>query len=153
MSPQPAPFVVHGPPGTAEVVDAMLAMLAPDVRYRLAHHDDLTGPPAVEVHEHGDGDRFAVGAVDVVARATDHRPVEPTLGYRFEHDREVAALAGDTVPCDGLDALCAGADVYVQTVVRDPARLAAQAAHREPALADTYTLVVRPTIDRLDGAG
>jgi ribonuclease Z len=119
MSPQPGPIQVHGPAGTAEVVEAMLAMLAPDVRYRLAHHDDLTGPPSVEVHEHGDGERFAVGAVDVLARATDHRPVEPTLGYRFEHDGEVAALAGDTVPCDGLDALCAGADVYVQTVVRD----------------------------------
>jgi hypothetical protein len=36
-------------------------------------------------------------------------------------------------------------------VVRDPARLEAQAAHREPALADTYTLVIRPTVDRLDG--
>jgi ribonuclease Z len=27
-------------------------------------------------------------------------------------------IAGDTVPCDGLDRLCAGADVYVQTVIR-----------------------------------
>ena len=26
--------------------------------------------------------------------------------------------AGDTIPCDGLDRLCAGADVYVQTVCR-----------------------------------
>ncbi len=34
-------------------------------------------------------------------------------------------------------------------VVADPARLAAQAAHREVAIADTYTLVLRPTIDRL----
>jgi len=34
-------------------------------------------------------------------------------------------------------------------VVHDPARLEAQSAHREPALADTYTLVVRPTIDTL----
>lgn len=35
-------------------------------------------------------------------------------------------------------------------VVFDPDRLAAQADHREPALADTYTLIVRPTIDRLE---
>jgi uncharacterized protein (DUF1330 family) len=34
-------------------------------------------------------------------------------------------------------------------VVFDPARLEAQAAHRETAIADTYTLVTRPTIDRL----
>ena len=32
-------------------------------------------------------------------------------------------------------------------VVSDPERLAAQRAHRERAIADTYTLVVRPTID------
>lgn len=35
------------------------------------------------------------------------------------------------------------------TVALDPERLAAQAAHREVALADTYTLIVRPTINRL----
>jgi hypothetical protein len=35
-------------------------------------------------------------------------------------------------------------------VVTDPARLEAQKAHREPAIADTYTMIVRPTIDRLE---
>jgi hypothetical protein len=35
------------------------------------------------------------------------------------------------------------------TVALDPARLEAQRGHREPALADTYTLVTRPTINRL----
>lgn len=35
-------------------------------------------------------------------------------------------------------------------VALDPDRLAAQAQHREKALADTYTLVVRPTFDRLN---
>jgi hypothetical protein len=34
-------------------------------------------------------------------------------------------------------------------VVLDPERLAAQAAHRETAIADTYTLITRPIIDRL----
>jgi ribonuclease Z len=28
-------------------------------------------------------------------------------------------LAGDTLPCEGLDELCRGADLYVQTVLRD----------------------------------
>jgi hypothetical protein len=37
-------------------------------------------------------------------------------------------------------------------VVLDPARMAAHEAHREPAMVDTYTLIVRPTINRLDGA-
>ena len=34
-------------------------------------------------------------------------------------------------------------------VVLDPDRLAAQEAHREVALADTYTLILRPSVDRL----
>ena len=34
-------------------------------------------------------------------------------------------------------------------VVMDPARLEAQKASREPAIADTYTMIVRPTINRL----
>ena len=34
-------------------------------------------------------------------------------------------------------------------VVADPARLAAQADHREVAIADTYTTIVRPVVDRL----
>lgn len=38
------------------------------------------------------------------------------------------------------------------SVALDPARLAAQAEHREPAMADTYTMILRPTINRLPGA-
>jgi hypothetical protein len=34
----------------------------------------------------------------------------------------------------------------------DPDRLAAQAAHRETAIADTYTMVLRPVIDVLGWA-
>ncbi len=34
-------------------------------------------------------------------------------------------------------------------VVMDPARLEAQKSSREPAIADTYTMIVRPMIDRL----
>lgn len=118
-SPVAAPLAVHGPVGTAEVVAGMLQMLAPDVRYRLDHHADLTAGPDVVVAEHRPGDSFEVGGCTVHAHATDHRPVEPTLGYRIEHEGTVVALAGDTVPCAGLDELCAGADAYVQTVIRD----------------------------------
>ena len=34
-------------------------------------------------------------------------------------------------------------------VVMDPARLEAQKEHREPAIADTYTMIVRPTLNKL----
>ena len=102
-------------------------MLADDISYRLAHHEDLHDPPGVEVLEVLGDARAAVGPDEVVvdedglriiAAPTDHRPVHPTVGYRVEADGAAIVIAGDTVPCDGLDRLCADADVYVQTVVR-----------------------------------
>ena len=32
-------------------------------------------------------------------------PMTPTIGFRIEHDGASVVLAGDTVPCAGLDAL------------------------------------------------
>jgi len=119
MSPAPLPLRVVGPPGTRAVVDGLLAMLASDQRYRLDHHDDLNQGPDVDVTEVEPGDRLELGGASVTVHPTDHRPVAPTVGYRIEHDGVVAALAGDTVPCAGLDELCAGADLYVQTVIRE----------------------------------
>jgi ribonuclease Z len=115
----PSPLAVFGPPGTSEVVAGILASLRPDVSYRLAHHDDLGWEPPVEVTELDDGIAFEADGVRVVAAPTDHRPVQPTVGYRFEHAGHAVVLAGDTVPCTGLDRLCEGADALVCTVIRD----------------------------------
>jgi ribonuclease Z len=115
----PSPLTVIGPPGTRTVVDGLLASLAPDISYRLAHHDDLTWDPEVEVHEHLDGVVFDEGGVRIIAAPTDHRPVHPSVGYRVEQERSAVVLAGDTVPCAGLDSLCAGADALVHTVIRE----------------------------------
>jgi len=119
MSPVPKRLRIFGPPRTHEVVAGMMAMLRPDVEYRIAHHADLTWEPQLEVVEVEPGVVFDEDSVRVIAAATDHRPVEPTVGYRIECDGKVIVLAGDTVPCAGLDALLQGADVYVQTVLRD----------------------------------
>jgi ribonuclease Z len=118
MPAQPAPLRVFGPKGLQATVDAVLAMLALDVKYRIDHHADLNEPPKVVVTELEPGDAFDIGDVRITAYATEHAPVAPTLGFRIEHDGRTAALAGDTIPCESLDALCKGADVYVQTVIR-----------------------------------
>lgn len=118
MSPSPNPLRIFGPPGTTQVVDAVLSMLELDVRYRLDHHEDLTWRPHVEVTEVTPGHVLTEDGVEVVAEATDHSPVQPTVGYRVSAGGSTVAIAGDTIPCAGLDRLCAGADVYVQTVLR-----------------------------------
>ncbi|MGK2950595.1 MAG: ribonuclease Z [Acidimicrobiales bacterium] len=114
----PSPLPIHGPPGTAAVVAAVLRSLEPDVGYRIAHHDDLTWSPDPEVHEVLDGEVLAADGVRVLAAPTDHRPVEPSIAFRIEHEGRAVVLAGDTVPCEGLDRLCAGADALVHTVIR-----------------------------------
>jgi ribonuclease Z len=114
-----SPLRIFGPPGTAEVVDATLAVLRLDIGYRLTHHEDLTWSPPVEVVEVADGTVLDEQGVRVTVGPTDHRPVQPTNAYRIEHDGHSVVLAGDTVPCDGLDRLTAGADVLVHTVIRE----------------------------------
>lgn len=119
MSPVRSPLRITGPPGTRGMVDGLLAMLAPDIGYRLAHHDDLNDRPDPVVAEISPGPVFDRDGVTLTAAASDHRPVEPSLAYRVDHDGRSVVIGGDGVPCAALDELCAGADVYVQTVIRD----------------------------------
>ena len=119
MTDQATELPIHGPPGTQAVVDGILEMLTLDQGYRCAHHEDLDYPPGAVVTEVEPGDTLTIGGATVSVHATDHRPVTPTVGYRITHEGAVAALAGDTVPCAGLDEMTAGAGAYVQTVVRD----------------------------------
>jgi ribonuclease Z len=112
------PLPVIGPVGTHAVVTGIVTSLEPDISYRLAHHDDLSWRPDPLVQEVFGGAVFDDGVVRITAAPTDHRPVEPTLGYRVEHDGHAVVIAGDTVPCDGLDQLCVGADALVHTVIR-----------------------------------
>lgn len=118
MAPEPAPLTIYGPVTTSEVVNATMEALARDVQYRRAHHADLTYDPPIEVVEVQPGDVLTIGDTTVRVGRTDHRPVEPTVGYRVEHGGRSVVIAGDTIPCPGLDALCQGADAYVQTAIR-----------------------------------
>lgn len=113
-----ATLQIYGPPGTAQFVDRQMSALESDIGYRIAHHELLTVGPQVEVTELEPGASFEIGPVSITTEATEHAPVKPTLGYRLAHEGSVVALAGDTIPCDGLDRLVTGADAYVQTVIR-----------------------------------
>ena len=113
-----ATLQIYGPVGTAQFVERQLHALEPDIGYRIAHHDVLTKGPQVHVTDLAPCDSFEINDVRVTTAATVHAPVEPTIGYRLEHDGSSAAIVGDTIPCDGVDDLARNADVYVQTVIR-----------------------------------
>jgi ribonuclease Z len=115
---QPDPLPVFGPHGSTRLLQATEAMLELDIGYRLAHHADLQWRPSADVTECERGLVLEGGSVRVTAAPTDHAPVRPTVGYRIEEGAASVVIAGDTVPCPGLDELCAGADMLVHTVVR-----------------------------------
>jgi ribonuclease Z len=118
------PLRVVGPPGTDEFCAVTTAALQRDIEWRMEYTPlYLTGPPAFAVSEVTDGPVFEEDGVRVIAAPTEHPPVSPTIGFRIEHEGASVVIAGDTVPCAGLDSLCAGADIYVQTVFR-PALMA-----------------------------
>lgn len=118
MTFEPTPLTIVGPVGTQSVVDHLLASLEPDIGYRIAHHQDLDHRPPVTVIEVTEGVVDLPGGVRISCGQTDHKPVDPSVGFRFDHDGVCVVAAGDTIPCDGLDALCAGADALVHTVIR-----------------------------------
>lgn len=122
MTFEETPLIVVGPRGTQHVVDHLLASLEPDIGYRMAHHEDLDHRPPVTVIEVEEGSvdlpDGVGGAATVTCAQTDHKPVEPSVGYRIDHGGAAVVAAGDTVPCVGLDGLCAGADALVHTVIR-----------------------------------
>ena len=121
MSQAPTPLLVVGPVGTREVVDGLLAMLRHDVAYRTAHHADLTWAPIVDVHEVGAGELSSTpdGVRDRRGRhrpPTRRRPRSPTGSSTAGGPWSSPATRG---PCASLDELVEGADVYVQTVLRE----------------------------------
>jgi len=118
FTPDPPTLAIIGPPGTAEVVENTLKAFGFDIGYRIAHHADLNSPPPVEVFEYTDGPVWDRDGVQIRVAPTDHRPVAPTIGFRVEHAGASVVLAGDTVPCETLDALTSGAGALVHTVIR-----------------------------------
>ncbi|MBI4766514.1 MAG: MBL fold metallo-hydrolase [Deltaproteobacteria bacterium] len=118
MSPAPNPLAVIGPVGTRKFVEATLRAMESDIGYRLAHHQDLNTRPELITEEVERGVVFENGPVKIIAAPTDHRPVHPSLGFRIEAEGKSIVIAGDTIPCEGLDRLCRDADVLIQTVIR-----------------------------------
>ncbi len=96
MTLQPTPLTIVGPVGTRSVVDHIMASLEPDITYRLAHHDDLTEPPSVTVIEVENGPIELPGRMTIRCAPTDHKPAEPSVGFRFDVDGVAVVAAGDT---------------------------------------------------------
>lgn len=58
------------------------------------------------------------GSTTVLAVAVHHEPVQPAVAYRVQCGDHAVVISGDTVACDEVEQLAAGADVLVHEAVR-----------------------------------
>ena len=116
----PLPIVL--PAGPAEdFVNEMLGPWRHDLEVRAAHAN-RTDEIALDVVAFDVPDTptevWRRGDVAVVAGQVRHEPVHPAVGYRVESPDGVVAITGDTLVCDEVAELAAGADVLVYEAMR-----------------------------------
>jgi len=119
------PLVIVAPQGTAaRYVRRMFDVFDDDIATRIAHVQP--GPPEVEVIEFPPTGQPAVvwvsddGNVVVDAVAVHHEPAE-AVAYRVTTPTAVVVVSGDTVVCDEVEQLAAGADLLVHEACRTTA--------------------------------
>ena len=117
----PLPIVAPDGP-TARYVRRMLAPFDDDIALRMANADqapprfDLTAFPVQSAPRqvwHG-----ADGTVTVDAVQVHHGPVTGAVGYRVRTPDGIVVISGDTVVCDEVADLAAGADILVHEACR-----------------------------------
>lgn len=114
-----APLPVHGPPGTAQVVDGFAAAYAIDKDLRIAHHGTQTARPAgfggaareFTPEELGGGVVYDEGGVTVRAFRVPHDPVEHAFAFRVDYKGRAVVISGDLMHHPPLADFARGADV------------------------------------------
>jgi len=147
------PLEVQGPTGTAAIMKAMEAAMAPDIAIRVTdEHIDPAVTPLIAQDFATDGVVFEQNGVRVIAFAVDHGPqIKPACGYRIEYAGHAVLLSGDTRPSANLERHASGLDLLVHEVAmlspgmeKDPRAAAIMAHHTTPVEAGELFMRVRP---------
>ena len=131
------PLPVHGPAGTARIVEGLNTAYELDSRYRIDHHGTQILAPSggrLAAREHAPGRVWQDDQLTITAIAVDHDPIEPAFGYRVDYLGRSVVISGDTVVVDSLLEASRGADVVFHDALSrpllDPMIAAASAAGR-----------------------
>lgn len=148
-----SPLPVHGPTGVESVIAGFDAAYALDNGYRAAHHGEAITPPAAAgavampfaiptgptvVYE-GDGLR-------VTAFPVDHRPVTPSVGYRFDYKGRSVVISGDTGPSKMVETASKGADILIHEALQ-PKMVKALASELDQAGRAQTAQIMRDILD------
>jgi len=119
----PLPIVCPEGPSTS-FVERMLDAWDHDLEVRRLH-TGRTDDPALDINSFayppfpgGPTEVFAKGGVTVRAGQVRHEPVHAAVGFRVETPDGVVAITGDTLVCDEVATLAAGADIVVYEAMR-----------------------------------
>lgn len=118
------PITVYGPPGTAAVVDGIIASLRPQERVGFGTGARVADPAAnITVFELADGEGVTIDAMRVTARINTHYDFTEeqvgttSLSYRFDMGGRSITYSGDSGPSTALTELAQGSDLLVSEVM------------------------------------
>ena len=106
---------------TTDFVDRMFSIWDNDLAVRSLHGGRPAEPKAAIVGfdvPDSPTEVWSSGDVRVLAGQVRHEPVEGAVGYRVETPDGVVVISGDTIVCDEMAELSAGADVIVYEAMR-----------------------------------
>jgi len=121
------PLRIMGPQGVQAVVDGFNQAFSLDAGFRHAHHGDAVAPTSgaggqAETIQDFDEDKgtvvFETADLTVTAFLVDHRPVEPSLAFRFDYRGRPAVISGDTIPTDTMRHHAEGVDLLVHEAMQ-----------------------------------
>lgn len=111
-----SPLQLYGPPGIAELGEAMVRYFAADVAMRRQTEGHPAKGMTVSPRVLREGIVYEAEGLRVTAFAVDHRPVEPAFGFRFDAAGKSIVISGDTAPSDNLVRHARGADALIHEV-------------------------------------
>ncbi|MCK8786946.1 MBL fold metallo-hydrolase [Roseomonas sp. NAR14] len=157
-----APFLLYGPPGTAQLAQGLRTAFAQDIATRLADERSPEAGIAFDAREVPPGVAYERDGLRVTAFANDHGElVRPSYGYRIEWRGRSVVLSGDTRYSPEVVRQGRGADLLLHCVTLiPPALLAGNPGYRavydhlaSPADAARTLAEARPSLGALSHIG
>jgi len=123
VSGRPTPLTVFGPAGVDEVVNGVNASYRLDRIYRTGHHGEALLAPELGVLEHktiSPGVILEDGDLKITAYRSEHPPIEPAVGYRFDYKGRSVIISGDSNVNDDTLKIVDGADLLLHDALSLP---------------------------------
>ncbi|MBN1103179.1 MAG: MBL fold metallo-hydrolase [Deltaproteobacteria bacterium] len=110
------PFYVWGPPGTKRMMRKLEEAFEFDLAIRPVHDLLPVEGAGIAAQDVAEGVVFEKEGVKVTAFEVDHRPIQPSYGYRIDFEGRSVVLSGDTRFSENLIRHAMGADLLVHNV-------------------------------------